>query len=196
MDWEVITQYQLGYVAEPLKGDYPYTGMLTIPYITQSGVKALKFRRLTGTGPKYGQHEGQRPRLFNPGVYFTADTEVGICEGEIDAIVATTKLGIPSMGVPGVEMWAANAKSWVPIFKDFGRVWIFADGDPLMCMCSPRCPAECLKPVRPGEQLARRIAQSLGWRAQIVWCPEGEDVASMVATGKEAALLDQIGRDE
>jgi len=187
--WEA---YRLGFVSSPLKGDERFTGMLAIPYLTPAGVKALKFRRLVGRGPKYGQHEGQKPRLFNVLAFANATDQIGICEGEIDAIAATEGLHIPAMGVPGVDHWQANAETWAPVFKDFGRVLVFADGDTPRCQCSPRCKLDCPNPVRPGEVLARRVAQTVGWRAQIIYAPEGEDVASLVAAGRGDVLTNQI----
>jgi hypothetical protein len=195
MDWQILSTYQLGYVTAPLQGDERFAGMLSIPYLTPAGVRSLKFRRLSGNGAKYAQPEGQKARLYNTAAYFAAVDVIGICEGEIDAIAATERLGVPCVGVPGVDHWQANAPYWTPVFKDFGKVLVFSDGDPEMCQCSPRCEAECVKPVRPGEQLAKRIAQTLGWRAQIIYCPEGQDVASMIALGEAAKLTDQIRID-
>jgi len=40
--------------------------------------------------------------------------------------------------------------------------------------------------------LARRVAQTVGWRAQIIYAPEGEDVASLVAAGRGDVLTNQI----
>lgn len=170
-DFAIAERYQIGYVGEPLSGDERYAGRLAIPYITPRGVVNIKFRKLGDmSGAKFLQPHGAKPRLYNVGAYFEADHTIALCEGEVDAIVATERLGIPTMGIPGSDAWSSAAPIWSPIFKDFRRVWIFADGDDA------------------GERMATTVAESLGWRARIVSCPKGQDVSSMVAAGKAADL--------
>jgi hypothetical protein len=169
-DWGVVEKYQLGYVAEPMKGDERFRGMLAIPYLGPTGTIAMKFRRLEGAGGKYAKHTGERNRLYNVAAYFNADHVIGLVEGEIDAVVATERLGIPTMGIPGVDSWQARANDWRPIFKDFRLVVVFTDGD------------------NAGEGLGDSVAESLGYRARIIACDKGEDVASMVKAGKADAL--------
>lgn len=139
--------------------------MLAIPYLSPRGVKAMKFRRLGEEGPKYNSHHGQKPRLYNPAAFFAADNAIGLCEGEIDAIVATERLGCPTMGIPGSDTWSRMASVWSPVFKDFRTVYVFADGDDA------------------GKRLASDVAETLGWRVRLVECDRGEDVASMVRAG-------------
>lgn len=177
-DWATVEKYQLGYVASPLKGDERFQGRLAIPYLTPTGTAAMKFRRLEGEGGrKYDQHHGQKPRLFNTWVCATADHTIGICEGEIDAIVATEKLGIPTLGVAGSDGWnEKTSEIWTPIFKDYRLVLVFTDGDDA------------------GRKLGDAVGQSLGHRARIIACDPGEDVASMVVAGK-ASQLCQLARE-
>ena len=85
----VADRYRLGVVIEPLSGDEGFTGMLCFPYLTSHGVKAVKFRNLSGNGPKNMVPEGQPVRLYNADAYFNADGIVGLAEGEADAIAAT-----------------------------------------------------------------------------------------------------------
>jgi DNA primase len=167
------TKYRLGYVGEPLAGDDRFRNMLAIPYLTPSGVVALKFRSFNESGSKYAQHHGQKTRLFNSPVYFSAGDTLGISEGEIDAIAATEYV-IHTVGVPGATNWS---KLWNPLFKDFSLVLIFADGDDA------------------GKSFAARATEEIGWRARVVQCPEGEDVASMCATGR-ASELTQLATED
>ena len=169
-DAAIIDKYQLGYVAEPLKGDERFKGMLAIPYLGPTGTIAMKFRRLQGDGGKYAKHAGDRNRLFNVGAYFAADHVIGLCEGEIDAIVASERVGIPTMGIPGVDSWQARSEIWRPIFKDFRLVVMFTDGDDA------------------GAGLGDAVAESLGRRVRIIPCDPGEDVASTVKAGHAASL--------
>lgn len=173
-EYWVADKYRLGFVADPLPGDERFKGMLSIPYLTGRGVRAIKYRRLAnGDGPKYTQHQGQKPRLYNSDAFFRADNSIGLCEGEIDAIVASERLGIPTMGIPGSNIWSQMAQYWTPIFKDFRTVFVFADGDDA------------------GKSLAGDVAESLGWRARLVYCEPGEDVASMVVAGLAEKLIDK-----
>lgn len=166
-DWVIAEKYMLGAVVEPMAGDEQYLGSLAIPYLTPSGVANVKFRSLANDGPKYTGIRGQKARLYNPAAYHDAGDVVGITEGEIDAIAATERVGVPSLGVPGASNWL---DIWTPLFKDFTTVLVFADGD------------------EPGRAWAARASDQIGWRARIVQCPDGEDVASMAASGRAEEL--------
>jgi hypothetical protein len=168
IDPAIASKYQLGYVTAPLPGDERFIGMLSVPYLSFSGVVALKFRSLSDIGSKYAQASGQKGRLYNSNAYFDAGTSIGISEGEIDAVSATEHLGLPTMGVPGAQGWQ---DSWKIVLRDFTMVFVFADGD------------------APGKQFAYDVADAVGWRARVVECPDGEDVSSMCATGRTAELL-------
>jgi hypothetical protein len=183
----VVDKYQLGVVIDPVQeSDYAFKGMLCFPYLTKAGVKAVKFRNLTGTKPKNNQPEGQSMRLYNTAAYFDAASVMGLAEGEADAIVATEMLGIPTLGIPGAEAWKPNKRVWAPLFKNFQRVLVFTDGDEI----NPETN------LRPGEELGKQIAASLGWRVRIVKCPVGEDVSSMVRAGRADELTKQFGSDD
>lgn len=162
-------------MAEPLPGDEQFRGMLAIPYLTHGGTRGIKFRNLTGK-PKFLHHPGQKARLFNVEAYFAADDTIGIAEGELDAIVATERLGVPTLGIPGAENWRADI--WGPLFKDFGRVIVFADGDDA------------------GRRAAARITETIGWRAVVVQCPDGEDISSMAAQNRTDELMARIRSDK
>src|SRR5579859_1067725 len=110
VDFGIAAKYDLGYVARPIPGDERFTGMLSIPYVTSDGVRALKFRSLSAGGSKYAQHNGQQGRLFNAPAYFEAGTTIGISEGEMDAIAATEYLEVPTLGVPGANGWKNSWK--------------------------------------------------------------------------------------
>lgn len=168
IDFATSLKYELGFVRDPLPGDERFTNCLSIPYLTPGGVRAMKFRALNPSGAKYAKHSGDKNRLYNAAAYWEADTVIGISEGEIDAIAATEHLGVPTMGVPGVEGWKS---SWKHNIQDYVTVFIFGDGD------------------QPGRTFAEEMADIIGWRARIVQCPEGEDVASMCAAGRADELL-------
>ena len=164
----IAAQYRLGYVVRPLPGDERFAGMLSLPYLSSAGVVCMKFRSLSATGAKYAKHGGSKNRLYNAPAYFAAGTTIGISEGEMDAICATEYLGIPTLGVPGVEAWKSE---WGALLKDFSTVFLFGDGD------------------APGREFAAEMSDIIGWRARIAQCPEGEDVSSMCAAGRTGELL-------
>jgi hypothetical protein len=178
-DFAIVEKYCLGVVEEPLPGDERFTGMLSIPYLSRrGGVKAIKYRALTGDGPKMAQYPGQEARLYNTDAWFAAGESIGLTEGEIDAICATERLGLPSMAVPGAEVWAAHERVWRIAFKDMRTVFVLCDGD------------------QPGRELGRQVAASLGWRARVVNLPDGQDVSSMVAAGNSAWLTDRLASED
>jgi hypothetical protein len=176
IEQDLAIKYSLGFVGEPLPGDERFQGMLSIPYLTKAGCMAIKFRNVAPAArPKYNQHSGQKPRLYNASAYFAADMTIGISEGEVDAIAATEHLGIPTLGCPGATNWN---DLWSPLFRDFTRVFIFADGDD------------------PGRDFALSVADKIGWRARIVQCPDGEDVASLAYTDRLGEISTSIRVEE
>lgn len=178
--FDIAKRYQLGVVINPLPGDHVFQDMLVFPYITPAGIKGLKFRRLKNDDDGRGKnlvHDGQPVRLYNTQAYFDAGDVIGIAEGEADAICATERLGIPTVGIPGSENWKKYKGIWASLFKNFQNVYVFTDGDKINKLG-----------VRPGEELGKGIVESLGWRARIIRSPEGEDVSSMVAAGRHAEL--------
>ena len=172
-DEAIIKEYQLGYVADPLPGDERFRSSLAIPYLTRRGVRNIKFRKFTGD-IKFDSPAGIKPRLYNTNACFYAGEYIGLTEGEVDAIAATENLRIPSMGIPGAEMWRNQVEIWKPIFKDFTRVYLFADGD------------------EAGDRLAHAVSESLGWRIRVIRCPEGEDVSSMIKMERSSELTQMI----
>lgn len=173
--WDIAQKYRLGYVHAPLNGDERFAGMISIPYLTLKGVAALKFRNLTGQGGKYDQHPGQKGRLYNTPAYFAARHAIGIAEGEVDAIAATEHLGLPTLGIPGVQGWKDE---WTPIFKDFTRVYVFGDGD------------------GAGQDFAKEMVEIIGWRARMVPVPQGEDISSLAAKSQLDLLTTRIHSEE
>lgn len=173
----IANQYRLGAVVDPLPVDSNYQGMLAIPYLTPGGVKAVKYRCVADHAcdehrhGKYSAPKGQRVRIYNTAAYFSAGDTIGVCEGEIDAIVATEKLGLPTLGVPGALQWRAHQVPWRLALADFEQVVIFADGDDA------------------GQSFADDVAESVGAGALIVRCLPGYDVARTVAENKTDELL-------
>lgn len=174
----VAREYRLGVVpsVDPLHGD-DYPGWLAIPYITRAGVVSLKFRNLREGGPKYiGPYDS---RLYNTLAMDEADRTgtLGVCEGEMDALVATALCGIPSVGIPGVDSYKAH-REWKELFRGYQRVLVFKDNDP-----------DQQKPdgevFNPGSSLARAIVRDVD-TAVIVRLPNKDVNETYLAGGRDA----------
>jgi DNA primase len=154
------------------------TGWISIPYLTRlGGVVQLKFRRLSGDGPKYLGSGGQ-PRIYNTMALDLADQlgYVAICEGEFDALILDAYCGIPAVGIPGVDTWASRPE-WREIFAGYSRVLVFADPD------------------EPGQKLASRVLRDLD-TAHLVALPGADVNETYLAKGadyiREAAGVEAL----
>ena len=154
---EVARLVSLGVVAEPEVGHEAFTGRLSIPYITKTGVVDLRFRSLNpAVEPKYMGMTGAETKMYNVLDVERAGDYIGVCEGEIDTLTISRCVGIPCVGVPGANSWK---KHYTRLLADFERVFVFADGD------------------QPGTEFARSLARELP--VTIIQLPDGQDVNSM-----------------
>ena len=154
---EVARLVSLGVVAEPEVGHEAFTGRLSIPYITKTGVVDLRFRSLNpAVEPKYMGMTGAETKMYNVLDVERAGDYIGVCEGEIDTLTISRCVGIPCVGVPGANSWK---KHYTRLLADFERVFVFADGD------------------QPGTEFARSLARELP--VTIIQLPDGHDVNSM-----------------
>lgn len=157
---ETAVSYRLGVVRDPVPGDEPLVGRLSIPYITRAGVIQLRYRCLedhdhkdkTVCKGKYWNPAGQKLHLYNVNALFDADEFIVICEGELDAITLS-QIDIPAVGVPGTGGWRPHFNR---IFEDYQRVYMFADGD------------------AAGEKFGNKLSSEVG--AIVISMPEGMDV--------------------
>lgn len=173
IDQDAATGYLLGVVSDPDPAHDRYVGRLSIPYITPTGVVSMRFRCLSdhaceGHG-KYESVEGDETRLYNVQALLDATTEVGICEGELDALVATSN-GYPSVGVPGKN----NFKPfYYRLFDDYDRVALLGDGD------------------KAGREFVATLARNLTNSIRRPM-PEGYDVTSYVVDHGRDAFLEYV----
>jgi DNA primase len=124
---EVARLARLGVVEEPEPGHEQYTGRLSIPYITKTGVVDLRFRSLNpAVEPKYMGMVGSDTRMYNVLDIEYAGDWIGVCEGELDTLTMSKLVGVPCVGVPGANSWK---KHYTRLLADFERVFVFADGD-------------------------------------------------------------------
>lgn len=171
---EATARFRLGYVGDPLQGFEKYQGMLSIPYLRWHprhgwGCVSIRFRRLGDSGPKYRTMPGDRPRLYNTPALNKPVREVGITEGEMDAITATV-CGLPTVGVPGAQAWRPH---FAELFRGYRTVYVFTDGD------------------GPGEQFGEAVASSLP-NAKVIPAPAGEDLNSILVSGGPGAVAERF----
>jgi DNA primase len=153
---EIARLARLGVVLDPEPGHEAYTGRLTIPYITKTGIADLRFRSLNpAVEPKYMGMTGAETKMYNVLDIERAGDWIGVCEGELDTITMSKCIGIPCVGVPGSNSWK---KHYTRLLADFERVFVFADGD------------------QPGKEFATGLARELPVTA--INMPDGEDVNS------------------
>jgi DNA primase len=164
----VAARYQLGLVARPMPGHEMFAGRLAIPYLTEAGVVDIRFRALGEAHAKYLSLPGATPGLYNVAGLLRATTTCAITEGELDAVVCDGVLGVPAVGVPGVNAWQA---SWVRLFVDFDHVIIPCDGD------------------EAGRGFGSRLAKVLN-DVTVITLPDGQDISSLtVAEGADAVRM-------
>jgi len=149
-------------------------GWLSIPYLTALGMcVGVKFRRLDDGKPKYGAPTGQKGHLFNV-VDVTIDSpSIVVCEGELDAVVVSGLIGIPAVGVPGVQAWKPH---FVKLFTGYDTVYVVGDND--------------IKDdgTNPGAEFSRRVSQEV-MNSRIVSLPASMDINDYYLTyGKDEAL--------
>lgn len=124
---ETVRRFKLGAVIEPEEGDGPARGRISIPYLTNAGPVALRFRKLPEqeAGPKYWQPAGTVTSIFNVHTVLEGGSYVVVAEGEFDAMVAH-QCGLPAVGIPGANAWKPHYSA---VFEGFERVIICGDND-------------------------------------------------------------------
>ena len=123
---EVADTFLLGSVEAPSAGHEHSVGRLSIPYRTPAGVVGLKFRSIDDSVPKYLYPTGQKVGLFNVVDLHVYSDIIAICEGEIDTIIISGLVGIPTVGVAGVSQWKEH---FPKLFESYKNILIFADND-------------------------------------------------------------------
>ena len=168
---EVARLARLGVVVEAEIGHEQFTGRLSIPYVTKTGVVDLRFRSLNpAVEPKYMGMTGAETRMYNVLDIERAGDFIGICEGEIDTLTLSSLVGIPCVGVPGANSWK---KHYTRLLADFERVFVFADGD------------------QPGKEFATSLARELP--VTIIQLPDGQDVNSVYVQEGASYFHQKVG---
>ena len=171
---QVARLARLGVVENPEIGHEAYVGRLAIPYITKTGVVDIRFRALTpDQEPKYMGMPGVKTKLYNVLDVEKAKDWIAVCEGEIDALTLSHLVGIPCVGVPGATSWKPH---YTRLLDDFGRIFVYADGD------------------SAGLQFAKDLIKE-GLPVTVIQMPEGEDTNSMFVKAGAEYLRERMGLD-
>ena len=179
---EVAARFQLGTITDPINGHEMYEGWISIPYITASGsCVGFKFRRLDDGKPKYGSPTGQKAHLYNVTDILLASPYVVVCEGELDTVITSGVLGIPAVGVPGVQAWKPHFSK---LFNGYDTIYVVGDND--------------IKEdgSNPGAEFSKRVASEI-MNSSIVTLPPGLDINDYyLAHGADATRTLLVGERE
>lgn len=177
---DIARRWQLGYVADPVPGHERYQGRLAIPYLSPAGPVGMVFRCLrdhdckAAKCPKYLAEENNGRRLFGVWSLREDTAMLGMCEGELDTIVACSVVGLPAVGIGGAGNFKAHYRH---IFDGYEEVILFQDGD------------------AGGRALAKQVADHL-YNLRVVGMPDGHDVSSFVRDSGANALLAKVDLDD
>lgn len=166
---KTLEDFSIGFVGDPEIGHQHGAGCITFPYLTRTGITAIRFRSVPPAPKTYFNVHGDHPRIYNAQILATSARKVVICEGELDTITAT-QCGLQAVGIPGVTSWNPI---WARAFR-FREVTILADGD------------------TPGEEFARELVKRIDG-ARYVVLAEGEDVNSFVNQNGPEQLRARLG---
>ena len=176
---QVAARFELGTVTDPHNGHEMYEGWISIPYITAGGsCVGFKFRRIDDGKPKYGSPTGQKAHLYNVIDILEMSPYIVICEGELDAVITSGVLGIPAVGVPGVQAWKPH---FPKLFNGYDTVYVVGDND--------------VKEdgSNPGAEFSKRVANEI-LNSVIVNLPPGMDINDYyLAYGADATRALLVG---
>ena len=173
---DVVDMFLFGTVSNPAPGHEHAVGALSIPYITNSGIVGIKFRKIDGTMPKYIWPTGQKIGLYNVSDLMIDTETIAICEGELDTVIMSGLCDIPAVGIAGVTQW----REWFPMmFEGYRSVYVFADND--------------VKEDgrNPGMELAKRIKEDIS-KAVVIQLPENKDVNDLYLSEGPEWFKDKI----
>lgn len=181
LEREHATGALLGVVSEPAIPEHArFVGRLSIPFVTPAGVVTIKFRCLEDHDCKdfgHPKYDGlsATTRLYNVAALHSQGDRVGCTEGELDALVATYVLGLPSVGVPGIKNWKPH---FGRCFADYADVLVFADSD---------------EDEEKGIKHAKRAVKEIGDAARLVLPPKGLDLTEFVQRDGVDVVKEAVG---
>lgn len=122
---------------------------------------------------KYDAEGGYSTRMYGVLSFGIDSPFIAVCEGELDALVATECAGIPAVALPGVNAWKPHYQY---MFEGYSDVIALVDGDDA------------------GRKLGDKVTNALD-NARMVVMPNGLDVNSFVQQHSAQALRQRAGID-
>ena len=178
---QVAARFSLGTITDPHQGHEQYEGWISIPYITANDLcVGFKFRRIDAGIPKYGSPAGQKTHLYNVSDILLDSPHIVICEGEFDTIITSGVLGIPAVGVPGVQAFKPH---YPRLLAGYDTIYVAGDND-----------ERDDKEENPGQLFSKRVASEVT-NSQIVSLPPGMDITDYyLQNGHDATKELLIGK--
>lgn len=167
---EVADTFLLGYVTGDHPADADYTGRLAIPYLTPAGPVDVRYRIVSGEGPKYLSRPGAKTHLFNVKDLHLDSPILYVAEGELDCVTASGMCGLPCVAVPGANNWQPHFKL---LMADYLKVVVLCDGD------------------EAGRQFGKTVCKEVD-NAVAVSMPAGMDVNDVFLQGGREAVLRMV----
>lgn len=120
LEWQFYSNLMLGYVWDAI----------CIPHFVNGKCVNVKYRNLSGNGPKYNSVPGKQFTHLYPYDYFRMkygnSKILFLCEGEFDAMILL-QAGLPAVSVPaGVN---TDLSKHLMFFKQFNKVYVCFDQD-------------------------------------------------------------------
>lgn len=176
---DTLARFTLGVVPTQIEDDQTpaghnyLRGYISIPYINERGVTAIRFRAMPGhEGPKYLDLAGAGTWLYNVTAANNGGNTITICEGEVDTMTAH-QMGLHAIGLSGVQKWKPHHRH---LLEGFSHIRVLADGD------------------AAGREMAERIKTAMSSSfVELLPAPEGHDVNSAYLEAGAEQLLDYWG---
>lgn len=132
IDSATAKEFQLGRVVDPPPEYRMYRGRIAFPVLKKVGVTGFSFRCISDHSCKELGHSKYitkgTQQIYNVKDLENSDRVIAICEGQPDTAILSGVVGIPAVGIPGVQSWKGHPW-WGSLFSGFRRVLYFGDND-------------------------------------------------------------------
>lgn len=150
-------------------------GMISIPYMNERGVTAIRFRAMPGSdGPKYLDLPGAGTWLYNVTAISHGGSTITICEGEVDTMTAH-QMGLHAVGLSGVQKWKTHHRH---LLEGFSHIRVLCDND------------DSGVGMELGETIKKAMPNTF---VELLPAPDGHDVNSAYLEGGAENLLEYWG---
>lgn len=164
LSMSTVDYCRIGYVDDPMPGHESYRGRIALPILKRRAVVGFQFRCIEDHSCKEARcakylTDGEQ-WLYNTNALDEPGDVIGFCEGAFNAYILSYEVGIPTMGIPGVESWRGHPW-WADLVKGHRYKYFFADND-------------ASNDKNPGMRLAHEAKKSIP-SLKTIPMPEDED---------------------